>query len=62
MSNSTPVKNGLILAVDQTMGVWFVNDGCNFMKFIEWCLVPCVLSSIDLTTQYDYHRDFIQVK
>ena len=43
MSNSTPVKNRLIPAVVQVMSVWFVNNGCNFMKFVEWCLVPHIL-------------------
>ena len=34
MSNSTLVKNGLMLAVVQ-MSAWFVNNGCNFIKFIS---------------------------
>ena len=25
------------------MSAWFVNSECNFMKFVELCLVPCVL-------------------
>ena len=32
MSNATPVKNGLIPAVVQTMSAWVANDGCDFMK------------------------------
>ena len=35
MSNSTPIKNGLIPAVVQMMSAWLVNNGCNFMKFVE---------------------------
>ena len=39
MSNSTPVKNGLIPAgaqmmVMMMMSAWFVNDGCDFVKFV----------------------------
>ena len=22
---------------------WFFKNGCNFMKIVSWCLVPCVL-------------------
>ena len=33
--DETPVKNGLIPAVVQMMSAWFVNNGCNFMKFVE---------------------------
>ena len=43
MSNSTPAKNGLIPAVVQMMSAWLVNNGCNFMKFVERCFVPHVL-------------------
>ena len=34
MSDSTPVKNGLIPAGAQMMSAWLVNDGCDFMKFV----------------------------
>ena len=43
MSNSTPVKNRLIPVVVQMMSAWFVYDGCYFVKFLKWCLIPCVL-------------------
>ena len=33
MSDSTPVKNGLIPAGAQ-MSAWLVNDGCDFVKFV----------------------------
>ena len=33
MSDSTPVKNGLIPAGAQMRSAWLVNDGCDFMKF-----------------------------
>ena len=39
MSDSTPVKNGLIPAVAQMMRAWLVNAGCDFVKFVKWCLV-----------------------
>ena len=32
MSNSTPVKNGLISAGVQMMSGWLVKDGCDFVK------------------------------
>ena len=44
MSNSRPVKNRLIPAVVQMTSVSFVDDGCNFMTFVEQCLIPSVLS------------------
>ena len=34
MSDSTPVKNGLIPAGVQMMSAWLVNDGCDFVKFV----------------------------
>ena len=43
MSDSTPVKNKLIPAVAQMMSAWLVNDGCDFVKLVKWCLIPCVL-------------------
>ena len=50
MSDSAPVKNGLISAGVQMMSGWLVNDGCDFVKvwfgllgFVKWCLVPRVL-------------------
>ena len=43
MSDSTPVKNILIPAVAQMMSVWLVNDGCDFVKLVKWCLISCVL-------------------
>ena len=42
MFNCSPVKNGLIPAVVQTVSAWFINDGFDFV-FALWCLVPCVL-------------------
>ena len=33
-AHTTPVKNGLIPAVVQTLSVWLVNDGCDFVKFV----------------------------
>ena len=35
MSNLTPDKNGLIPAVVQTVSVWFVNRGCNFIRLLS---------------------------
>ena len=26
------------------MSAWVSNDGFYFVQFVEWCLVPCVLS------------------
>ena len=43
MSDSTPVKNRLIPGGVQMMTAWLVNDGCDFVKFVKWCLVPHVL-------------------
>ena len=43
MSDSTPVKNRLIPAGVQMTGAWLVNDGCDFVKFVKWCLVPRIL-------------------
>ena len=40
MSNSTPFKNS---AGVQMKGAWLANDGCDFVKFVKWCLVPLVL-------------------
>ena len=34
MSDSTPVKNGLIPVGAQMMSAWLVNDGCDFVKFV----------------------------
>ena len=34
MSDSTPVKNGMIPADAQMMSAWLVNDGCDFVKFV----------------------------
>ena len=40
---SKNTKNKLISAVAQMMSAWLVNDGCDFMKLVKWCLIPCVL-------------------
>ena len=59
MSNSTPVKDGLIPAVIQMMNVWFVNNGCNFMKFVERCFIPCVLpygSDVTVDVRFKFRR------
>ena len=42
MSDSTPVKNMLIPAGAQMMSAWLVNDGCDFVKLVKWCLIPYV--------------------
>ena len=43
MSDSRYVKNKLIPAVAEMMSAWLVNDGCDFVKLVKWCLIPCVL-------------------
>ena len=37
MSDSRPVKNRLIPAGAQMMSAWLVHDGCDFVKFVQWC-------------------------